>query len=921
MLSLWRHWLQSKTNRAARRSQRSSLKTIQIAESRQLLAATGIVVNNNGTIVSFAYSGGVFNQSGGGGLPAPVMPSPGMPPTAGPNGFWEYVTTGDVNGDGRVDIIAKTSGVPTASPAKPGQIWVGINTGSGSTDAFTYSVWDDAIPVSGTIGSTTNILTWGDMQVADFTGDGKADVLGRVRETGQWYLWTTNSAGTGFTTETTGLTTKSSAWGNWLNTVTTAGVNEHFQWRDALVGDFNGDGIQDLAGRQITNSTAPGSVDQWYVGLGTSTTTNRGTTGVPTNSFWNLTSWNHSTVWANAVVGDFNGDGKADIAGRSADARQTDGSRPGQWWVATTGATNVTVANTAWVTWQHANAGGAELHWRDIQTGDFNADGKADILGRTQGGDWYIAYGGQVAGTAPALVGSWGQSYPVVVAGDFTGDGKIDLAARKNGDNNWYLSTFATGMGSNTLPVPTLASPMWGGTALGTTLRKDFFVKGSPKGVLGSSLPLAMLDDLGRLNSLPYPQTGDGTYYHFILGRYNADGSLNWEDFGGGIPVGGNYASRYHLDFNGDNLPDVLTQDNNGQWWASENYGNSYVTTMSNFSFPLSEQRQILIGDFTGDGKDDLVSQKYTTSFGGMGTNYNVTWTLHVSNGNGTFNTIATPFLSRTYTNVMDANVRWLTGGFVADFDGDHKDDIVGRHKLTDNSNDPTWVDEVIFSNGAAAGSPVNQWILANTSNDPLPSLEGVGDFNNDGKADVWGLRNRSVIVGPPMLTEPRLEIWAGLSSGRGSSSQAATMVDKPFTSMYGFTTSQVDVRGSRAGRFDASLDALDDIVLEYAYDYNNVHYQELRTFKSTGGGSFVADIWSTSGRNGGEQYALVGDLDRDGSDDLIWIGTTPSHNINLFVRSTIKTIPWANSGVTISGNGVPSYIWTTSSRLRKRKP
>ena len=404
--------------------------------------------------------------------------------------------------------------------------------------------------------------------------------------------------------------------------------------------------------------------------------------------------------------------------------------------------------------------------------------------------------------------------------------------------------------------------------------------------------------------------------YHFILGRYNADGSLNWEDYGGGIPIGGNYSGfREHLDFNGDNIPDVLTQNSSGQWYASENYGNSYVTTLSNFSFPVSEQRQVLIGDFTGDGKDDMISQKVISGYGMMGPTVTAEWYLHASNGNGTFTTSL--FHTRPlYTNATTSDPHvWVIGGMVGDFDNDGKDDIVGRHKLNNVWNDPTWVDEVVFSNGTSS-TAVNQWILPNTTNDPLPTLEGVGDFNGDGFDDVWGLRNLTVIVGPPMLSESRAAIWKGLSSGRGSSSQSGTMLAKPFAGM-SFTTSQIDTRGSRAGRFDASADLIEDIVLEYSYSWNGTSYQELRVWKS----GAVADIWANSGRNGGEQFAMVGDLDRDGFDDLIWIGTTPSHNINLFVRSTVKTITWANSGIPISGNGVPSYIWTTNPRLRKRKP
>jgi hypothetical protein len=114
-----------------------------------------------------------------------------------------------------------------------------------------------------------------------------------------------------------------------------------------------------------------------------------------------------------------------------------------------------------------------------------------------------------------------------------------------------------------------------------------------------------------------------------------------------------------------------------------------------------------------------------------MGMNATGTWYLHASNGDGTFTT--STFAVRTYTNVMsisEAHV-WVTGGMVGDFDNDGKDDIVGRHKLNNNPNDPTWVDEVVFSNGTSS-TAVNQWILSNTTNDPLPSLEGVGDFNDD---------------------------------------------------------------------------------------------------------------------------------------------------------------------------------------------
>jgi hypothetical protein len=57
-------------------------------------------------------------------------------------------------------------------------------------------------------------VTWVDVQVGDFNGDGKSDITGRALETGQW--WTGLSNGSAFT---------NSLWSTWSTSVTWTGVH------------------------------------------------------------------------------------------------------------------------------------------------------------------------------------------------------------------------------------------------------------------------------------------------------------------------------------------------------------------------------------------------------------------------------------------------------------------------------------------------------------------------------------------------------------------------------------------------------------------------------------------------------------------------------------------------------------------------
>src|SRR5439155_21308299 len=111
-----------------------------------------------------------------------------------------------------------------------------------------------------------------EVRVADFSGDGRADVAGRNLTTGEW--WVGVSTGTAFTF---------SVWMVWDPSIT---------WSTVTVADFNGDGVLDLMGR------APNG--DWWV-------------GTSTGSAFNVSFWGPSS-FTPVAVGDFNGDGRAELA-------------------------------------------------------------------------------------------------------------------------------------------------------------------------------------------------------------------------------------------------------------------------------------------------------------------------------------------------------------------------------------------------------------------------------------------------------------------------------------------------------------------------------------------------------------------------------------------------------------------------------
>jgi RHS repeat-associated protein len=283
-------------------------------------------------------------------------------------------------------------------------------TASGNTDA-TLGSFDARLPLSiqdavlAIPTSSSAVVEYWEPGVAlthiltgDFNGDGKTDVAGFDPATGNWMVGLSNGA-SGFTTQT---------WATWSAAT---------DWTNIVVGDFNGDGLTDIAARNAATG-------MWSVAIsnGSSFTT----------TTWG--SWNSGDTYQNVVVGDFNGDGRDDIAGWDETA--------GTWIVAN--SNGVSFATTTW------GSGTAGASWEAVVAGDFNGDGRDDLAalnGSTGAWNVELSAGNHFTGS---IWGTWNSSvaWTNVQAADFNGDGLADLVGTSAESSSWQVA-LSTGSGFN----------------------------------------------------------------------------------------------------------------------------------------------------------------------------------------------------------------------------------------------------------------------------------------------------------------------------------------------------------------------------------------------------------------------------------------------------------------------------------------
>jgi RHS repeat-associated protein len=321
---------------------------------------------------------------GPGAQPVPP-PNPGAPPQPPISPFrpglplGESCTAGDFDGDGRTDFLCFTG---TSS-------WVAlIATGS----KFKKLQWDGGPVPKTPIGDQCT--------AGDFNGDYKMDIACFVG--GQWQV--ALSTGTGF--QTTNWGTEPKPIGSIVAQCTS--------------GDFNGDGKSDIA--------CFVGEGEWKVAI------SNGTTGFDVISFGKDFVLSDPLI-EQCVAGDFNADGKTDLACH-------EGIAGDRWTVALS-------TGTGWKssTWQHGPAVRAPILERCV-VGDFNGDSRFDVACKKDDSTtWQVATS---TGSAWRTT-DWlnGPAPPRAIGfdctvGDVNGDGRTDLACDqpdKPGQWTFYLST------------------------------------------------------------------------------------------------------------------------------------------------------------------------------------------------------------------------------------------------------------------------------------------------------------------------------------------------------------------------------------------------------------------------------------------------------------------------------------------------
>ncbi len=194
-----------------------------------------------------------------------------------------------------------------------------------------------------------------------------------------------------------------------------------------------------VSGKQLTIYTSP----DFTGSLNVQVTASDGTLSSTTTFQINVTA----SAVADRFTGDFNGDGIQDTAFFNQD---------GSWWVCLKNA-NGTFVNQNWANWSAASG------WASVQVGNFNGDGKTDILGVTTAGAVWV---GTSTGTS-FTTAFWTQWAPAaawasITVGDVNGDGKTDLIGQY-ATGKWYIG-YSTGTSFNT--------QLWTGAAAPASLAK-----------------------------------------------------------------------------------------------------------------------------------------------------------------------------------------------------------------------------------------------------------------------------------------------------------------------------------------------------------------------------------------------------------------------------------------------------------------
>ena len=609
------------------------------------------------------------------------------------------------------------------------------------------------------------------------------------------------------------------------------------------VADFNGDGKLDyVTANDGNNSTTVGVA----LGNGDGTFKSPSTIAIACGAVW-------------VAIGDFNGDGKPDLAVASRDCG------PG------TNGVSIFLGNGDGTFTAKGALTSPLSNPISIAVGDFNGDGKLDlaVVDRGASTDSVFFYIGNGDGTfqAPTSVSLGGLAAAnQIVAADFNKDGHLDVAVSQiNGSNVIVI----LGVGNGTFQAPrTIALPAQGwGIAVG-----DFNGDGVPDLVATSPAIGGVSVFLGK---------GDG---NFTPVNNPATGTLPTTF--AAVPGGGAQPIAVG-DFNKDGKLDIIAglSGVNSAACVAVLLGNGDGTFNPEVLFEVADTPQSLaVGDFNGDGHLDWMASTGQINSANQGS-----VTVALGRGEGTF------LATRSY--VTASGPAW---GAVADFNKDGKLDVVVP-------NNPSQNISILLGNGDGTLQPAANIAFPELS----PSFVVTGDFNNDGNADFvifssWcpNFVNAPLVTylgkGDGTFQAPVTSNISGLSScgslnamvagdfngdGKLDIGMLVTVSAGPEIAIMlgnGDGTFQVPkVTAAPGGR--ATWMSVGDLNKDGKLDAVVVQYMSnaIQVFLGNGDGTFQAPTTLATGRLPG--FTVLGDFNEDGHLD-IFVGNQQDVNAEVFL-------------------------------------
>lgn len=464
---------------------------------------------------------------------------------------------------------------------------------------------------------------WG-MTVGDLNGDGRQDFVVPLPSLNQIEIRLGNGNGTFFQANT-------------------SPVSFNHNTGDVALGDFNGDGKNDIA------------VQIYIQGVAVLLGNGNGTFAAPT--VFSFSSEKHGIA-----VSDFNGDGRQDLGASDSNDRVWAllGDGTGKFGV---GVPSHSVANLPY----------------SVATGDFNADGRQDLIAS------HINTAGNLSPLTGVSHGGFALSTPIyeengavfrsLETGDFNGDGKLDFAALKAISSSPGVMLF---LGNNA-----------GSFALSATAPL-------PANTLPWSLSVGDFNNDGRLD------VGVANTSNFLSLFYgNGTGGL----FSGVNIYGGTPTASASGDFNKDGRTDIAVTDS-GVDRVSILFGQAAGGFGGQTNYTLgTNPRAVTTGDFNADGNIDLAI---------VDANFNNVSIL-LGNSGGTFTAAPNSLFS------VGTSPRSVA---VADLDGDDRLDLIVPNFGSNNVS-------ILLGNGDGSFGAAQ-----NFSAGVEPNGGAVGDFDGNGRQE-----------------------------------------------------------------------------------------------------------------------------------------------------------------------------------------